>query len=258
MGHIRLGRLPKTKPWVRVVQALGAEEPDANFIASQTARAAARHFTQLKGDPMLAECLWTLARIGTAAKGTSFERDILHFGFDTARSTTGLGFVSEAARVVTRECPRPSLFGEMALAAFKDVLAARLVDQSSSLFGATLDDVRLATATIGTDNGFASAVRDFYGTFMSRALRFLTDKELSNRIQLPPSGRLAVRDKAIAVNADLDRFCRESAKIVEIFASGWFSKQNWKSNKQISKKAAAGFSAHAVEKLRMEIAGAAE
>lgn len=258
MGHIRLGRLPKTKKWLEVVEALGVPEPSAGTIASSTARAAAREFQLLKGSPTLASCLWILARVGTSARHGEFAGDLRQLGIDSSRAGTGFGFAAEIGLAVTREAgdDAHTLFGQMALASLRDVFAHAVVEQSRSLFDTTLDDVRAAAAAFGSDPGFGAAVRDFYGNFMSRVLRFVAEKELANHIS--GGGEVSAVERAQQVSSDLDRYCRESARVVEDFASGWFSKQNWRSGREIAKEDARGFSAYAVEKLRMEMAGESE
>ncbi len=48
-------------------------------------------------------------------------------------------------------------------------------------------------------------------------------------------------------------YCTETAKIVEEFAAGWFSKHNWESNNNISEETTAAFTAYAFEKIQMEL-----
>ena len=50
--------------------------------------------------------------------------------------------------------------------------------------------------------------------------------------------------------ADLDRYARERARVVEVFAEEWWSKQDWLSGGAIGRDEAHGFVAHAVEKLQ--------
>lgn len=259
MGHIRLGRLPKTKPWIRVIQALETEQHDASAISAATARAAATELEGVQGDETVAACIWVLARIAGASRDDFFPEELLVLGVDPRRASTGLGFVSEIRRAAVESgAAHRSMVGDMALESLSEVLTKRVVNQASSLFGTTSEDIHRAVAGFRTPANFGAVARDFYGSLMSRVLRFVTDKELSNHVAGSPDGSESAPDRARAVNRDIDRYCRESAKIVEEFASGWYSKRNWQTKYDIARQDAAGFSAHALTKLRMEIEGEAE
>jgi hypothetical protein len=57
----------------------------------------------------------------------------------------------------------------------------------------------------------------------------------------------------------LDTFARQSARIIEDFAAGWYSKHNWEAKGEITEEDAQKFVAVALRKLRMEVKlGAAE
>ncbi len=256
MGHIRLGRLPKTKEWRRVLEVLEAPGLTAADLATATAAAAADRFESLQRDLSIGECVWTLVRIASASKSSDFAAELNDLGIDVNRASTGLGFVAEVGRVVQKriyELRQPSVFAEMAALSLKDVLAERVIEQAKSLFGTTLADVQSACSRFGTDKGFGEAARAFFARFTARTLQFFTDKELSNYIgdNKPIKGVSAARQ----LNLDMERFCRESALIVEEFASGWYSKQNWLTNRAIDRSLTLDFMYYALKKLQMELTG---
>jgi hypothetical protein len=98
---------------------------------------------------------------------------------------------------------------------------------------------------------FGRVAREFFATFMSRTIRYVTDKEISNHVGTTEP--MASSEQVLRFEEALNRHCHETAKIVEEFAAGWFSKHNWESNNDISEKAAAGFTAYALEKLQMDL-----
>ena len=51
----------------------------------------------------------------------------------------------------------------------------------------------------------------------------------------------------------LDTHTRQSARIAEEFAGGWYSKHNWESKGQITSAEAQRFVAYALRKLRTEL-----
>lgn len=252
MGHIRLGRLPKTKPWARVFETLADPGIDAPALAAATAHAAASRFEQLKSDEALQQAVWCLARLGNAAKTADFAAELVSIGIDPRRAGSGLGLVSELSRAIEGGLHAPpSTLGELAIKSAQHVVAERVVAQSASLFGTTLDDVRAAASAFGTKDGFASLARDFFGDFASRTIQFLAEKELGNHVGAGESIRNV--EDARELTRDIDRFCRESAEIVREFAGGWYSKANWQTEREIDRTRAEGFLAHALTKLRGEL-----
>lgn len=251
MGHIRLGRLPKTKQWRAVFDALECPGVDASQLAAATAEATATRFDALKSDATLHATVWLLARLGAAAKSANFANELESLGLDVRRAATGIGLIAEVGRVVRAQAAPTSAFAELALKAAQKVLSERVVEQSKSLFGGTLDDVRVAASSFGTKDGFASLSKDFFGEFSARAVRFIAEKELSNHVG--PRESLRTLEDASALSRDIDRYCRESAEIVREFAGGWYSKANWQTEREIDRERAEGFLAYALTKMRAEI-----
>lgn len=251
VGHIRLGQLPKTKQWRTVFDALDAPDVNGASIASATAHAAGERFEALKSDPTLQHTVWLLARLGAAAKSDDFVTQLDALGIDARRAASGIGLVAEVGRVVRSQAPPTSALAELALKAAQRVLSERVVEQSKSLFGTTIDDVRAASASFGTKEGFAALSKDFFGDFAARTVRFLAEKELSNHVG--PRDALRTLEDASAVTRDIERYCRESAEIVRDFAAGWYSKANWQTENEIDRDRAEGFLAYALEKLRSEV-----
>src|SRR5215203_5013423 len=72
MGHVRLGRLPKTQRWRQVVDLLTTSTDDIGVLADATATAAERRLRQLRNDASFAYCFWLLTRISWASRGEDF------------------------------------------------------------------------------------------------------------------------------------------------------------------------------------------
>lgn len=252
VGHIRLGRLPKTKPWLGVFQAVTHFGVDAPTLAAVTANAAASRFDGLKSDETLQQSIWYLAALGNAARAGDFGAQLMGMGIEPQRAASGLGLVSELANAIRGALDRPpSTLGELAIKSAQHVVAERIVAQSRSLFGTTLEDVRTAASAFGTKDGFSLLARDFFGDFAGRMIQFLVDKELPNHVGA--SEPIRSIEESAALGRDISRYCRESAEIVRDFADGWYSKANWQTDRKIDRRRAKGFLAHALTKLRAEI-----
>src|SRR5215207_1643880 len=140
MGHIRLGTLPRTRPWRAVFAALEQPSIDATSVATAVAGATGEQLGSLKGDPALTYCFWTLARIVTAARESDFASRLQNLGIKTAGITDGVAFVREVARAVEkglRERSNPTVASRIAELSLRDVLSAAVVGRSDSLFGSS-------------------------------------------------------------------------------------------------------------------------
>lgn len=254
MGHIRLGRLPKSKSWSRVFAVLEGDSINPSDLAHATSIAAQQQFTALQGNRSINYCFWVLVRIVTAARTGDFSSELERLGIQTTGVTSGVGFVHQMGEAVQKGLRRrgdPTIFVRMAELSLREVLSANIVEQSNSLFGTGLKEIQAACRNISTQKRFGQVAQQFFAHFMSRSIRYITDKEISNYVG--PDRALSSPDRVLKLQESLDRYCAESAKIVEEFAGGWFSKHNWETNNNIPEDATAIFTAYALQKINMEL-----
>ena len=76
MGHLRMGRLPKTRRWTQVVDLLDAGSLDTGALAAAVFEAADYRLRQLANDQGLGYSFWLLTRIALAARGNTFVEDL--------------------------------------------------------------------------------------------------------------------------------------------------------------------------------------
>ncbi len=86
---------------------------------------------------------------------------------------------------------------------------------------------------------------------MSRTLRALIDRELANHVSA--TSDLSSVESSLEFMQALDTHAWQSARIVEEFAGGWYSKHNWESKGEISPDEAQRFVGYALRKLRAEL-----
>ena len=254
MGHIRLGRLPKTHRWQAVVGLIEDAPAEVSAIASATARAAEFRLRQLKDDPAVAYCFWLLTRITQAARSQGFSAALAEIGLDTRDGEPVLSFISRVSDLARQETVHhrdSGHFAELASLALRRALTETVGQQGGSLFGSSIDDLQSALRAYSTDRSFGQVSRRFFADFMARTLASFVERELANHVG---SGHgLRSLDQSREFSAALDLHTRQSARIMEDYAAGWYSKHNWVTRGQISREEAQGFVAIALRKLRSEL-----
>ena len=254
MGHVRLGRLPKTLHWQGVVGLLDQSPDDVAGVARATVTAAEVRLRELSRDPSLVYCFWVLVRLTAAAREPHFADATAALGFPPSDGDSALTFiarVNERVRAELREYPESGPFSELASLALRNALSETVGQHGRSLFGSSLDDVQQAFRGHASATRFGDLAKRFFGDFLARTLRSFVDKELSNRVG--PGHALADIEASRDFSDALDVYTRQSAQIIEQFAAGWYGKHNWETRGAISREEAQGFVAVALRKLRMEL-----
>lgn len=254
MGHLRLGRLPKTQKWTQVVDLLDTAPTDVPGIARAVVEAADGQLRFLASDSSLAYCFWILTRVTWAARQPDFLVKLEQLGIFTSRDASVLTFIAQLTDIAQGQIsrnPQSGPFGELASLAMSRALTETIGEHGTTLFGSSMEDLQRACASYSTRRRFGVLARQFFGDFFARMLRYFVAKELANHVGFE-KGIRGIRESSEFVRS-LDLHARQSARIVEEFASGWYSKHNWESKGEISLEDAQGFVAVALRKLRMEM-----
>ncbi len=253
MGHIRLGTLPNTKPWRRVVAHL-AEGDGAAAVAAATTRAAAAGLARAKADPGFADVVELLARLAAAARAPDWPGGLPALGLDLPADPSALEVVLAfqgacLARGQARDRP-PTDLADIALAAAVAALSRELTRAAgSSLFGGGASAALDALKRVGTRARFAGFFHRFFAGFAVRFLRYHLDRELS--LHLGETGRFHSQDDRAAFEADLAVHCDEAALVVRDYAGEWFAKSLFLTG--LSRRDAERFGRHCLEKLEAEL-----
>lgn len=254
MGHIRLGRVPKTKRWTGVFNVLSNDGLDTIELSKAVAGAAKDKYSKIQDNTAINYCFWLLVRISSASRTDNFIEELKHLKINTEDINSGLTFIQQLSTTVQNESIKRSsrsLFVEMAELSLKEVLSSNIVEESKSLFGTSIEDIQYACRKFSTRDRFGAIAREFFSQFMCRTINFITDKEISNYVG--PDNSIQSQQQVLDFKIDLSRYCFESAKIIEEFAAGWFSKNNWESNNDITEKATLPFTSYAITKIQMEL-----
>jgi hypothetical protein len=254
MGHIIPGRFPNTQPWSDVLALLESPDLSAPAVAQLTLLATERRLLQLRGDPSLTYCFWLLTRLATAARGPDFVGDAAQLGIAFTPRESALQLitrVTDRARIELNGFPESGPFGEIASLALRSALMETVGQTNRSLLGSSVDDLERAFRRHSTASQFGELTQRFFGAFMGRTLRFYVERELMHVVGL---GGLQSIAEAGDFSDALDRHARQTARIVEEFGAAWYSKQRWQHGDSIVREQVQGFVAHALTKLRKELA----
>ena len=176
-------------------------------------------------------------------------------GIDVPIAGQAVHFVSRvvdaASREIRERCP-PSVFSDIAEQALRQTLTETITERSKTLFGTSLSDIQAACKEYSTKTGFGILSRRFYANLLSRYVNYFIQKELSNNIG--PDKAIDSVGSASAFTQSLDSYCWQSARIIEDFSGGWYSKHNWEKKGDLLEDDVRPFTTFALKKLRMELA----
>lgn len=252
MGHQRYPRIPKTRPWRKVVALLDSESLDPASIAIGVLQAARNQLLAADEDPNLTYCYWLLTQITWQAKSPDFQSILDQLGIKVADDSGPLGLARGVAHHLTKRVAldsTPTFLGELAFQALNRVLVEHASAHTGSVFEPEFEDIRKSYASLATKHQFGRISRQFFGAFLSESLQYFLQKEVADHVggHAMPTTR-----ETEQLLSQVDRFAQETAFIVEEFAGGWYSKRNWQGD--ISLHDAQNFLSYAFHKLRADLA----
>ena len=248
MGHLRLGTLPTSKKWKDVISLIPDPSSTAPQIAAATIEAAKGGVSRAATDSGFIEAFWLLTQIPLAARQPNFRTALRNLGLEVPEVPSAfdvLAALSDAVeRVISSERSR-SDFADLSLAAAQEALSQLCIEETVSLFDATPEDVRNSFRKYSTSTQFSRLARVFFKGFTARYLKSFLSRELSNHVG--DTRKFADVNEHSEFNHALDKHCFETAKIVEEFAGGWFSKTNFE--RGIDRQSVSGFLHIALQKI---------
>ena len=251
MGHIRLGKLARTRRWQEVIDLVGGSG-SAAAVAGATLDAADQELSAAANDPGVLRAFWLLTQLPDAARSEDFGAALRDLGLEVSDAPTttevATAFTEAVDRHVDSQRARTDL-GEMAQMAAVETLAGTLRDRTVSLFGTTPDDVKRELGKLATEKQFGTFARSFFARFAERFLTYHVDRELPR--QVGQDGRFPSRAQRQEFANALDLHCQQASRIVESFAGGWYSKARFK--EELNEPATARFVAYALKKMRLEL-----
>lgn len=254
MGHLRLGRLPKTLHWQGVIGFLTESPDDVAAVARATGAAANARLDRLGSDPSLSYCFWLLTRLMAASREDDFSAALDRLDIGVPPSGSALGFIALLSERIGGEVAghlESGHFSELASLAFRRTLLETVGQHGRSLFGSSLEDVHHAFQSHATPEQFGDLARRYFADYVARTLQSFVERELSNSVGV--GSALTSIDDSAQFSEAFDVYTRQSARIMQNFARDWYSKHNWEARGEISREEAQAFVAVALQKLRSEL-----
>jgi hypothetical protein len=253
MGHIRLGNLPRTKPWSEVVGLIAGGAGTAQ-VATATINAAEKGLGVAVKDKGLVETIWLLAQLPLAARMPNFAAELRDRGVSVSDSPGLSEIVAAVSEAIDAKMPnnrgRTDL-GEMAQMAASETITEVIGGRTNGLFGTSADDVKREFAKLATSKQFGAFARDFFARFTTKCLDYFVSRAVS--YHLGEGRRFTTLAEQSEFSKALKTHCREASKIVESFSGDWLSKWNWETKGQISRNDIAAFTSYAMTKLVSEL-----
>lgn len=226
MGHERVGSLPKTERWNRLVRQMGevfASEVHVGALASQTLENVRRQYETLFRDEAVKSAFAFLVKFSRACRAEDPHAELTASGISMSDKTTLLSIV----RALREQIPPDQAateYGQITIGAAADALGSWYRDNASKqmpLFKPSSEFLN-SWRPLGNGSGFCELSRLFFGKVTERYLNYFLERaasavcpSLEHREQFQESIRSHVED--------VSKHAFETAKITQSFAAGWYN-----------------------------------
>ncbi|MCB9743879.1 MAG: hypothetical protein H6740_14870 [Alphaproteobacteria bacterium] len=251
MGHSRLGLLPRTASWRKVIDLI-AEDGDAAEVAHATLEAARREFYEAGDDPGVVYVVWLLTQLPIAARAENPAEQLRELGLELSPQSTALEFSTAFGEAVEdhfydMESPHSDVAEMARLSAIK-TLYDTLEGPSSDLFdrGAAL---AAGLSDLSTVARFGALSRAFFANLTERVLGYYVSRELP--VHVGGEHRFSNVQEQSSFEEALALRARQASLIVEQFSGEWYSLAKFRND--VTQERTAKFVSKALRKLRAEL-----
>ena len=252
MGHVRLGVLPRTKLWNRVVEKLrlGA---GVEAVAASVADAAETSLQTASKDPAFLHAFWLLTQIPLAARDPAFAEILRDLGVqvrDQASFMDLVAAITEAGESHTRGRGHRTDLGEMAQMAAIETVTALVGPKLPSLFEPGPEELQRELGYFATGDRFGALAREFFARLTQRCLDYFLSRELNRHIGADE--RFADDTARARFDVALGWHCWEVSRVVEDLACEWYE-QNVYLGDGLTPGSVGKFAPFAFKRIRTEL-----
>lgn len=254
MGHVRLGTLPKTRRWKKVVELI-TDGADVAHVSKATIEASQKAMTQLQGDVGFREAIQLLVDIGQAGNQKDPAAYLRTVGIQLPPQPSLTDVAIGITQALDRRIAKTGIqseFGEKARGALVGAVTERLEKRMGSLLDGKGEDVTVGLKGVHTEKGFGELGQNFYAKLMYGSMGWFLSRNLAE--QVGADHRFPTMNQLAQFEAALKTHCVESSVIVKDYCGGWFSKQRIKPGERLSAEKIDNFGWYGVHKMRGEFA----
>jgi len=252
MGHVRLGQLPKTRQWIKVIELISAGA-DVATVAAATVEASEKALKFVQKDVGFREAVHLLTQLGIAASKDDPVSHLASIGVVLPKNASVVDValaISQGLERNINESGRRSDFGEKARGALVGAVTEHIENRLGGLFSASGSEVMAAFKGLHNPKAFGEFGRSFFAKLTNGCMEYFLTKTLGTHLGEGKAFR--TMNQMGEFQRAMDTHCWESSKIVEDYCGDWFSKHRYTEGGDISKKSAEGFGWFALEKMRKE------
>jgi len=224
MGHERIGILPRTQPWeklVRQVTEFSGAAADAPAIAANTLGNVRSRFAAIQQDSGMKAAFKFLVALSVSADPARAKEAPYGLAISSALSPLALAKLLHSWVTDNQDSLE---YGQLAQAAAADAIANWHEQHSSQRPLFASEEERGDTwRKAGTGAGFCELARLFFAGFLGRYLNYFLERQASVSCRTIADRDLLssqVRNHVEAVS----RHAFETAKIAQSFAAGWYNR----------------------------------
>jgi hypothetical protein len=225
MGHERVGFLPKSKSWNKVVESIHdytSTNSDVSDIAYQTIKNVKQRFLTLNEDPSFVASFKFLVVLSVANKSNDPFAFLKQQGISIAPN----GSLFQLTSVTQKWMEKQSGSKEYNALATKALINTinnwvKSNQPNTSLFG-TNDSILSAWEKASNGSGFCEVSREYFSCFTSNYLSYFLDRVASSKIS-SISERNQFSESINKHTSEISTHAFEISKIAQSFAAGWFN-----------------------------------
>ncbi len=257
MGHERIGLLPRTQHWCKIVEQIANYEYDNSNISTimnNTLKNVSKQFREMSSDKGLFATYKFLVVIAAIQKNSSDPSlDLSQLNININNNSTALSSSRELYKWLLSTSFSGSLeYTEIARQAATDAITKFFRDNADDnlvLFDGEYSQINI-WKKVGTGAGFCEISRCFFAKYTERYIKYFLEREASNVIKTISDREVFSRHIENHIEI-ISKHAFDTSKITQSFAAGWFNKY---SNNQIPSDLAIRYLIkRSLEKIREEL-----
>jgi hypothetical protein len=225
MGHLRLGKLPKTRTWRQIVQEISpGGEMDTESLMLKTIEATKKSLQFYADSNRLSDFFHFVVGLSLAGRTGNLNPELLDRGIASVGQAENVFHLLRALKAREFESDNPERAAILHAAAGETISRWLATHQEAqdSLFEADSRPMH-AWSQIANGAGFCEFTRQFFSTLLERHLRYYLDRAASSQL-LEPDDIDRFRSNLSNRVDHISKLAFESSKITQSFAAGWYNR----------------------------------